>query len=298
MLYDPPLYRPPSEADSLIFQVTLGCSNDTCLFCLMYKMKEFRVRSLDAVKRDIRDMALSQPYTKRIFLADGDALVTRTSTLLEILDLLKRSFPRLERVSSYAGPKNLLVKSVDELKQIREAGLDLIYFGVESGDPLTLQMVKKGSTPDEMAEGCAKAKMAGMKISVTVLLGLAGREGSERHVGGTCDLVGRISPDYLSALTLMMPFMDEYSKLMVGEASKIGQKGWTQLSAVETLKEIRGLVKGTKLSGSVFRTNHASNYLPLKGVLPEDRARILKTLDEAIAHPTTYPLKPEWMRGL
>lgn len=298
MIYDPPLYRPPSEADSLIFQVTLGCSNDTCLFCLMYKMKQFRVRSFDAIKRDIREMSLEEPYTTRVFLADGDALVTRTSTLLDILQLLRESFPRLERVSSYAGPGNLLVKSVEELREIREAGLGLIYYGVESGDPATLEMAHKGATPDQMAEGCAKAKEAGMEISVTVLLGLAGREGSRRHVEGTAELLNRIQPEYYSALTLMNPFMDEYRKLMQDEAGKVGQKGWTLLSPVETLQEIRGLVDGSRLGETVFRTNHASNYLPLKGVLNRDRARILKTLDEAIAHPSTFPLRPDWARGL
>jgi radical SAM superfamily enzyme YgiQ (UPF0313 family) len=298
MIYDPPLYRPPSEADSLIFQVTLGCSNDTCLFCLMYKMKQFRVRSFEAVKRDIREMALEEPYTTRVFLADGDALVVKTATLLDILRLLRESFPKLERVSSYASPRNLLVKSVEELREIREAGLSLIYYGVESGDPVTLEMVHKGATPDEMAQGCLKAKEAGMEISVTVLLGLAGREGSVRHVEGTVALINRIQPEYSSALTLMNPFMDEYRKLMLEEAAKIGQKGWTLLSPVETLKEIRGLVEGSMLDETVFRTNHASNYLPIKGVLNRDRARILKTLDEAIAHPGTFPLRPDWARGL
>lgn len=290
MIYDQPLFRPPSEADSVIFQVTLGCSNDTCLFCLMYKGKQFRVRSIDAIRRDIREMALAEPYARRVFLADGDALVVRTKSLLSILELLRESFPRIERVSSYASPKNLLVKSAGELREIREAGLDLIYFGVESGDPATLELVKKGATPDEMSEGCAKAHEAGMAISVTALLGLAGRDGSARHVAGTVEVLNRIKPEYASALTLMMPFMDEYRRMM-GD-------GWTPLNAVETLKEVRGLVAGIDLNGCVFRTNHASNYLPLKGVLSDDRARLLKTLDEAIAHPTTYPLRPEWMRGL
>ncbi|MBI5529639.1 MAG: radical SAM protein [Deltaproteobacteria bacterium] len=290
MTYDQPLFRPPSEADSLIFQVTLGCSNDTCRFCLMYKGKEFRVRSLDAIRRDVREMALEEPYARRVFLADGDALVARTSTLLSILELLRESFPRLERVSAYASPRNLIVKSTAELSQIRKAGLDLIYYGVESGDPATLDLVKKGATPDEMVKGCKKAHEAGMAISATVLLGLAGREGSARHVSGTVDVLNRIGPEYASALTLMMPFMDEYRRMMGGD--------WTPLNAVETLKEIRGLVAGIELAGCVFRTNHASNYLPLKGVLSKDRARLLKTLDEAIAHPTTYPLRPEWSRGL
>ncbi|MFA6033169.1 MAG: radical SAM protein [Myxococcota bacterium] len=297
MIYDPPLYRPPSEADSLIFQVTLGCSNDTCLFCLMYKMKQFRVRAFDTIKHDILQMAVEEPHTRRVFLADGDALVTRTSTLLEILELLRKSFPRLERVTSYASPKNLLVKSVDELRQIREAGLDLIYFGVESGDPVTLDMVHKGSTPGEMVEGCAKAHEAGMAISATVLLGLAGREGSERHVSGTVDVLNRIRPEYASALTLMLPFMDEYRKIMKTESSRVGQAGWTQIDAVESLREIRGMVAGLDLDGCVFRTNHASNYLPLKGVLSEDRNRLLGLLDKAIARPAVS-LRPEWMRGL
>jgi len=296
MMYDPPLYRPPSEADSLIFQVTLGCSNDSCLFCLMYKMKQFRVRSIDAIKRDIRDMAIREPYTKKVFLADGDALVIKTATMLEILATLKETFPRLERVTSYANPKNLIVKSVGELREIREAGLGLIYYGVESGDPVTLDMVHKGSTPDEMAEGCAKAHEAGMEISVTVLLGLAGREGSRRHVDGTVSLVNRIKPRYLSALTLMLPLMDEYSKLMQQEAARVGQKGWTLIDAIESLKEIRGMVAGMELDRTIFRSNHASNYLPLKGVLSEDRPRLLKTLDQAISNPTM--LKPEWLRAL
>ena len=293
MIYDQPLYRPPSEADSLIFQVTLGCSSDTCLFCLMYKGKQFRVRSLEAITRDVREMSLAEPYARRVFLADGDALVMKTGTLLKVLALLRASFPRLERITSYASPKNLLIKSVDELTRIREAGLDLIYFGVESGDPQTLALVDKGATPDEMVEGCARAHEAGMSISVTVLLGLAGREGTARHVAGTVDVLNRIKPAYASALTLMMPFMDDYRRMMRERGG-----AWTPLNAVESLKEIRGIVAGLELTGCTFRTNHASNYLPLKGTLSEDRKKLLTILDTAIAHPTTYPLRPEWSRGL
>lgn len=290
MNYDMPLFRPPSEADSLIFQVTLGCSNDSCLFCLMYKSKRFRVRSLDAIRRDITSMAKLAPWTRRVFLADGDALAVKTASLLAILGWLRESFPALERVSSYANPRNLLVKSVEELRRIREAGLDLLYYGIESGDPETLLRVRKGATPDEMAEGCARAQEAGIRLSVTVILGLAGREGSDRHMAETANLVNRIRPEYASALTLMMPCMDEFQKLMGG--------GWTPIGKEDTLREIRRLVAGLDLSGCVFRTNHASNYLPLKGTLSEDRDRLLDVLDLAIARPEAVPLRREWMRGL
>lgn len=290
MLYDMPLYRPPSEADSLIFQVTLGCSNDTCLFCLMYKGKEFRVRRIGEIHADIREMAVEEPRARRVFLADGDALVVKTATLLDILGTLRASFPRLDRVSSYANPKNLLAKSLGELRALREAGLDLIYYGIESGDPETLLEVRKGATPDEMAEGCAKAHEAGMKLSVTVILGLAGKARSRQHVNATAGLLNRVKPEYASALTLMMPLMDEYRKLM--------GSGWEPIDKIDTLREIRGLVAGLDLEGCVFRTNHASNYLPLKGMLSEDRTKLLEVIDEAISRPDTFPLRPEWLRGL
>ena len=289
MKYDMPLYRPPSEADSLIIQATYGCSANDCAFCYMYKGKKFRIRRVAEVKADIDWCAREWPSARRVFLADGDALVIRSSQLLEILALLRSSFPRLERVTSYANPLNLIVKSEEELARIRSAGLTLLYYGVESGDPEVLRQMKKKGDPESMAAGVAKAHAAGFEVSVTVLLGLGGREGSERHADRTAALLNRLQPEYVGALTLMLgPLEPVFAKSM--------GPGFEFLGKEEVLVELRRLVSGLELRNTVFRTNHASNWLPLKGTLNRDRAGLLRTIDRALSDPSL--LRPEEWRGL
>lgn len=288
--YDSPVYRPPSEADSLILQATLGCSHNRCSFCYMYKGKSFTAKSWDELRSEIDEAARLMPDTRRVFLADGDAFVLSTPRLEQILDYLNSSFAGLQRVTAYANPSNLLVKSVPEMARLREKGLTVLYYGVESGDPTVLEKIDKGATCEEMAEGCAKAHEAGLKLSITVILGLAGRMGSARHAERTARLISTIGPRYLSALTLMLgPYEQEYGARM-GEDFEFN-------TPADDLAELRTLVRMLDVERCIFRSNHASNYLPLKGTLKKDREKLLEVIDRAAEEPERY-LRDEWMRGL
>jgi radical SAM superfamily enzyme YgiQ (UPF0313 family) len=288
--YDQPVYRPPSEARSLILQVTVGCSHNGCGFCYMYKDKIFGVRPFDELSAEIEYAAGRWPETRRIFLADGDAFVLSTSKLERILVALRESFPALQRVTAYATPQNLLSKDVEEMRRLRELGLTILYYGAESGDPELLEVIGKGATPDEMAEGCARAKDAGLKLSVTVILGLAGKGGSSKHARATAELLNRIEPRYLSALTLMLgPYSDEFRSVM-GE-------GFEFNDPIDDVREMGELVGSLQTDMCIFRSNHASNYLALGGTLMKDRERLLGEIERALEDPEGR-LRPEWLRGL
>lgn len=288
--YDEPVYRPPSEGRSLILQVTIGCSHNKCLFCSMYAGKRFRTRPWDAVRADIDEAARMRPETRRVFLADGDALVLSARKLERILDYLGRSLPRLQRITAYATPQNLLAKSAAELRRLRERRLTILYYGVETGDPDLLRRIEKGATPDEMAAGCRRAHEAGMKLSVTVILGLAGRSGSARHASATARLVNRIAPRYLSALTLMLgPYENSYIRRM--------PPGFSFNSPFDTCVELGRLLERLDVDRCIFRSNHASNYLALAGTLMKDRRRLLAEVARAVERPDLF-LRNEWMRGL
>jgi len=288
--YDIPLYRPPSEARSLILQATLGCSHNGCSFCYMYKDKRFRVKREDVLFEEIKIAAAEYPSAGRVFLADGDAMALSAERLERILDRLAASFPRLQRVTAYANPANLLAFSVEELRRLRAKGLSILYYGVETGDPELLVKIGKGSDPDQMAEGCSRASEAGIKLSVTVILGLAGRGGSLRHARMTAQLLNRIQPRYLSALTLMLgPWKERY-------ASSMGP-GFEFNSALDDIRELRALVAGLETDRCIFRSNHASNYLALAGTLLKDREALLGEIDLALDDPGGR-LRPEWSRGL
>ncbi|MFO7915064.1 MAG: radical SAM protein [Candidatus Krumholzibacteriales bacterium] len=288
--YIQPVYRPPSEADSLILQATLGCSHNRCLFCHMYRNKDFRVRKWKELRADMDEAALDYPGTRRIFLADGDAFVLSAGRLLKILEYLSERFPRLERVTCYANPENLLNKTVREMAEIRERGLKIIYYGVESGDPELLKKVNKGASPDQMAEGCRKASEAGIKLSVTVILGLGGRKGSERHAKKTAELINRINPRFLSALTLMTgPHGDNFAQCM-GEDFEFND-------SIDNVRELRSLIAGLEVDRCIFRSNHASNYLSLGGTLKKSKDKLLAEIDSALKNPGIC-FRDEWMRGL
>lgn len=291
MNYDIPLYRPPSEANSLIFQITIGCSYNRCKFCYMYRGKRFRIKRTDVIKEEIDEASKYEPYTERIFLADGDALVIRTDMMIDILYYMRKRFAHLKRVSAYASPSNILDKSLSELRDIQEAGLKLLYIGVESGDDEILKMVDKGADRKDIIRSIKKAGEAGFRTSTTVILGLGGRERSRQHSENTASLVNEAEPDYLSLLTLMLgPFEENYINDVGGSLSL--------LDPIETLVEIREIIKGINIKGVIFRTNHASNYLPLKGTLSEDKVRLINILNRAIEDPTGSYLRPEYMRGL
>ena len=288
--YDLPLWRPPSEADSLIVQATLGCSFNRCSFCAMYRSKAFVIRPLAQVQAEIQTAARSRPAVRRVFLADGDALAAPTDHLLELLHALARAFPRLERVSSYALPANLLKKSADDLRRLREAGLQLLYYGIETGSAELLKRITKGATPEVMATGLGKAKAAGLTVSATVILGLGGQAYWREHIDGTADLVNRLELDYLSTLQLMIdPSLREEFERKFREPFK------PQDDRALLLEQARLIGRLDPPAPLVFRSNHASNALALAGTLPRDRAALLAQLESARAGGAR--LRPEWLRG-
>ncbi len=289
MRYEGPLYRPPSEARSYILQATIGCSHNLCTYCDMYRGKTFRVRGLDGVLEDIREGGRAYPGVTKVFVADGDALVMDAPAWLTVLDALRSAFPRLRRVSSYATAQNLLAKSEEDLRDLREAGLSLLYLGPESGDPVTLRRIVKGTSFEDHVEAAGKAHAAGMKISVIVLLGAGGKERTEVHARETARLVTRMDPEFLSALTLtVIPGTPQ---------ERMVDKGLFELPSISgLLGELRTIVAESNPTGAIFRTNHASNYLSLEGRLPRDRDRIVASVDAALRG--EVPLRPEYFRGL
>lgn len=288
--YDLPLWRPPSEADSFILQVTLGCSFNRCSFCSMYRTKHYAVRPLEEVREEIRAMARAYPGVRRVFLADGDALAAPTEHLLAVLDALHAAFPRLERASSYALPANLLKKSVDELTQLREHGLTLLYYGIETGSAELLKRITKGATPDAMVTGLTKAKQAGLRISATVILGLGGQTYWREHIDATADLVNRVELDYLSTLQLMIdPSIEEEFH------RKFREPFQPQDDRALLAEQVRLIERLAPPAPLVFRSNHASNALALAGVLPQDQDALLTQLQMALAG--GLRLRPEWLRG-
>lgn len=289
MHYEGPLYRPPSEAHSLILQATIGCSHNACTFCSMYKNKRFRVRSLREISNDIRWAKERYGKVQRIFLADGDAFALETNELLTILGELALAFPGTERVSIYAGPKNILAKTERELEDIRRAGVKLAYFGLESGDPVVLQAVNKGAGPEEIITAATRLRAAGIELSLTVILGLGGTERSMEHALHTAEVASRINPEYLAALTLML----DKSTLLAEKAAR-GQ--FTALSPQEILLELKMMLASLHLQHCLFRSNHASNYFAVGGLLPRDKNRILHEIDSALNNENL--LKAEYFRGL
>lgn len=291
MRYYGTVIRPPSEADSYILQITYGCSHNQCTFCGTYLDKPFRPRETSQVIEDIELAASVIPHTRRVFLADGDALVLSTPRLESILDALRRAFPRLERVGIYANAGNLLRKSPSELESLRKKGLGLVYLGLESGSDQVLARIQKGATAAEMVEAVCRAKAAGMQTSVIGILGIAGAEDSLEHARATGRVVSRMNPDYFSMLTLMLvPGTTLYQQWQAGE--------FHLLEAEAMLAELRLVLQNLDgLTDCVFRTNHASNYIPLGGRLPGDQARLLIALDLALARGREV-FRPEAWRGL
>lgn len=281
--------RPPSEAGSYILQVTYGCSHNACTFCPTYKGVRFQPRPLEEIEEDIRAAGRLIPFTRRVFLADGNALCLPTEKLEFILRRLREAFPRLERVGVYANGRDINQKSERELRRLADLGLGIVYLGLESGDDEVLRRVQKLDSSEEMVEAVIKAKECGLLTSVIVLLGLGGKEGSLRHARMSAEAVSKMNPHYLSALTLMVvPGTPLYRQWEKGEFVLPDQRG--------LLEELREFIAACRLEGCVFRTNHASNYLPLKGILSKDKKRLLEVIDEAFRRPEM--LRPEFLRGL
>lgn len=292
MRYVGSVIRPPSEASSLIVQVTYGCSNATCDFCATYLDKPFGIRPFTEIAEDVRSLTPGiKERTRRVFLADGDAVALSPRRLHEILELLRAELPRLERVSSYANAQNLLHKSVDELCALREAGLRLVYLGLESGDDETLRAIHKGVTVSEQIEGCRRATAAGMGLSITAILGLAGAERSLIHARATGEALSAIDPEFIGVLTLM-------AVRGTAMAARVASDELVLPDVLGMLRELREIIAATEVSDCLFRSNHASNYLPVGGRLPDGKPAMLAALDAALATPEAAALRPEAWRLL
>ncbi len=290
MRYQGTLYRPPSEADSYILQATIGCSWNKCTYCDMYREKDFQLRPLAECLADIETAGAELgAHISKVFIADGDALAMGLDLWLPLLQACRQTFPRLRRVSCYATAGNLLEKSDDELVELRAAGLELLYIGPESGDDETLRRIAKGATYADHVEAAERARRAGMKQSLIFLLGAGGIQRSTEHAEASARLATAMDPRFLSALTLTV--------IPDTPMARAQQKGHFELPDVTgLLRELRVLVANTQTSDAIFRTNHASNYLPIAGRLPRDRDQILTVLDEALSG--NAALRPEWLRGL
>lgn len=292
MNYVGKMWRPPSEAKSLILQITVGCSHNECRFCNMYKNKDFYVKRPEKIKKDIENAAKSYNGYKRVFLADGDVLVMKTEKLLDIMQTIDKRFPYLERISSYARPENINRKSVSDLIKLKEHGLEMIYMGIESGSKKVLKKMKKGANPSEILEAGKKLKKAGITNSSTIILGLGGKEDSKTHAEDTASLISKLRPDYLSALTLMV-------KQDVSLYEEIETGDFQLLTPYEILDELYQIIEDIEVDQKcIFRTNHASNYYSIKGTLPEDKKRMLDKLKYILDNPDEYHLKGEKRRKL
>jgi radical SAM superfamily enzyme YgiQ (UPF0313 family) len=287
--YEGRIFRPPSEADSLIVQATIGCSWNHCTYCDMYRDKSFRARDVEEVLADIDEAGdVAGADVAKVFLADGDALVLPTATLLRVLERARARLPNLERVSCYAMARNVMEKSDAELAELAAAGLGLLYVGPESGDDVTLRRIAKGDDAKTHVAAAERAHAAGMKLSVIALLGIAGERSAE-HAQATGELVTKMDPEFFSALTVTvvpgtpLATLERRGRFAVPDVRRL-------------LVELRTMVEGASPRDAVFRTNHASNYLPLAGRLPRDRGRIVAVIDAALAG--QVHLRPEWSRGL
>lgn len=283
------IIRPPSEADSILIQVTLGCSHNKCTFCGTYKAKRFAIKNDETI---LKDIAFAQKYCRRqdrVFLMDGDVMVIPQKRLVWILDQIREKLPWVKRVGVYANSKSVKLKSDDELAELKEKGLGIAYYGVESGDDETLTRIQKGGDAEKLILQGRRLKKAGIKVSVTVLLGIGGRERSTEHARATGELLTKMDPDYVGALTVMV-----IPGTPLAEEQAAGR--WQLLEPGEVLLELREMVKHTDLSKGLFFSNHASNYLPLKIRYPGGKDDAIRMIDAALEG--QIGLKPEWMRAL
>ena len=288
--YDYPLYRPPSEASSLIFQVTLGCSFNKCSFCNMYRTKDYQERAWDEIKMEIDLASMHLPESKRIFLADGDALNLPTGKMIQILDYIQQKFPKVERISCYAMPKNILEKSPEDLKKLHEAGLKMFYIGIESGSDIILKKVTKGATGQTIIRACQKAKDAGYIISCMIILGLGGKTYSRQHVEDTARILNATSPHYVGTLTLHLEegIRDEFLAKF--------KEPFVPIDDSDALDELEMLIKNMSPKEPViFRANHGSNAYPIGGMFPEDKDAMLQKISHLRKHPELC--RPAGLRG-
>ncbi|MGB7952491.1 MAG: radical SAM protein [Candidatus Nitrosopolaris sp.] len=289
ILYDYPLYRPPSEANSIIFQITLGCSFNKCSFCNMYRTKEYVERPWEEIKSEIDLAANAYPEAQRIFLADGDALNVATDKVIQILVYSYAKFRNLKSISCYAMPKNILQKKDDELDQLRAAGLSMFYVGIETGNDALLEKVTKGATSKGIIQSCQRAKQHGYILSCMIILGVGGKTYTKEHIRDTGSIISEIAPDYLGALTL---YLEDgiYNEFMI----KFGEP-FTALDDIEVLEELERLILDfNPVAPVIFRANHASNVYSFGGTIPQDKQKLLSLISELKLRPEM--LKPKILR--
>lgn len=289
MHYQGNIFRPPSEAYSILLQVTTGCSHNKCTFCGMYKGSRFSIKDDRTIMADIDFAALHCKRQDRLFLCDGDALILPQKRLLAILSAIRTRLPWVTRIGTYANTKSIRRKSPEELRQLHDNGLAIAYMGLESGDDVTLLNINKGANAERMIDMGRKLRAAGMKLSVTVLLGIAGRERSHIHARETGRVLTAIDPEYVGALSLMLT-----PNTPLFEASR--RHEFTLPSPARMLEELAIMFAATGLTNGYFHANHASNYLPIKAKLPDDKEATLQLIDRALKGKVS--LKPEYLRGL
>lgn len=289
MHYEGNIIRPPSEANSILLQVTVGCSRNKCTFCGTYQGERFRIKPDSVIMEDIAFAARYCRNQRRVFLCDGDALILPQRRLLRILQEIERQLPWVTRVGVYANAKSLKMKTPSELEELRAHGVGIAYMGLETGDDVTLKNIRKGATADDMIQMGRKAREAGIKLSITVLLGIAGRQRSQIHARETGRVLSAIDPEYVGALSLMLipgtPLYEDH------------RKGRFELiEPLEMLAELRTMIAHTDMTRGLFHANHASNYLPIRARMPRDKQAVLQHIDAALAGKVA--LKSEFLRAL
>ncbi|SMC19564.1 Fe-S oxidoreductase [Clostridium acidisoli DSM 12555] len=275
MRYEGIVYRPPSEANSLIIQVTIGCAHNKCSFCSMYKNKKFRIRSIDEIYEDLEDARKKYKFVERIFLADGDALVLPINNLRKILKKIQTLFPECKRIGTYGTPKDVLRKSTEELIELKNLGIEILYMGLESGSDIILKEINKGVTASRIIEAGQKVKSSGIKLSVTLISGIGGKDKYIEHAKESGKVISSINPDYIGLLTLMVekntPIYEE-----------VNSRKFKLLGAEEIMLETKELIKNLSVTNCIFRSNHPSNYVNINGKLPEDKENMIKLIDDII----------------
>jgi len=270
--YEEPLFRPPGEANAAILQATIGCSWNKCAFCEMYTSKQFRVRSFDELKPEIKTLAEAYRGVKKVFLADGNAFVLSANKMLPILDEINVQFGKLQRISAYALPKDIRNKTEEELRKIRKKGLKLLYIGIESGDDELLRLAHKGETFNSTVDGILKAHKAGIDTSIMIINGLGGKEYSRQHALKSAEIINRVQPRFLSTLTLSTPFgLEHFQQKFNGN--------YQEQSVQELIEELRLFIEHLTTENTIYRSDHVSNNLILKGTLSKDKERLLREID-------------------
>jgi radical SAM superfamily enzyme YgiQ (UPF0313 family) len=291
MKYEGDIIRPPSEAYSLLLQVTVGCSHNRCTFCPSFKDKRFRIKSLDEIAEDLEYAASRFRRVERLFLCDGDALIIPQKRLIEILDAIRARLPGVGRIGTYANAKSIRKKSVEELRELKERGLGIVYLGIESGNGEILARIRKGATSDQIVEAARRVKEAGITLSVTVLLGIGGTAMSAAHARDTARILTDVDPDFAGVLTVMIvPGTPLYEEALSGSFVLPG--------AFSLLEELGTIVSEARFTNCFLTANHASNYLPIRARMPRDREKILRLIDDVVRRGDASLLRPESMRGL